>query len=520
MGSTSRVTGVVALLLLVGVMTQAAHSTPPPGSGPRLQTKDSNVLHVECRVPYYTAWSQGWDIPTVDLQVSYQGVGDGDKPEVIARMVSQATTPITYGRFKSDSLIRVVGQRIAEADEHERVCRSCRVLVVLMPKRSTFNLSGTYHCRAIYNTDMVHVDSVLVNETFLEKSRIKTNGTLTVRNIKAHDIKITWNDKRGRHSETANIIVKRTVVDSNERPVEGSSPVVVFYETINDHRVMIKDEGTLLYSISGLRNRTLILFVETDLFCFPHCIYSWNVPGQISPAGTTPAVTEFNTTAHPANTATSTSLTPKNECLEYPYSVATWCLLVSCVVLLIIIAVIFLVPWLCKIKMNKKKTRSNCSFPEHQIQSEMNPLVDQSLATGNVTTTNDSATNEAVATTNASTQTENVTTTNASTTTDVITTTDVPTTTDNATTANASTLTENVATTNALTTTENVTTTNASTATEDVTTGVSTNEAMNTPTEDTIGDIPVTDKGLSQLSVSVSDAEGIRRPAMKRSAPK
>ena len=177
--------GVSGFLVLLFVVTHAAvHDTP---SGSRLEQKDSNVLQIECRIPYYTAWTERWDTPApVDLQVSFKGTGAYDSLEVVANMTSSATTPKTYGRFKDvDSMVRAEGRKIAEADEK---CENCRSLVVLLPMTPTISLYGTYYCYAMYIKGHIAKKEeyqVQVDEKSVVQSETKTNGTLTVKRVKA-----------------------------------------------------------------------------------------------------------------------------------------------------------------------------------------------------------------------------------------------------------------------------------------------------------------------------------------------
>ena len=268
-----------ALVLLFAVIHAAVHDTP---SGPKLDWKHSNVLQIECRIPYYTAWTERWDTPApVDLQVSLKGTGAYDSLEVVANMTSSATTPKTYGRFKDvDSMVTVDGRKIAEADVK---CENCRSLFVLLPMTPKFSLYGTYYCHAMYikgHAGKKEEYQVQVDKKCVLNSETKTNGSLTVKSMKAHEIKLTYSSSR----VDAKVAVSRILVDIHSHPVQGATPDT-FFETIRENiPVRYNNLGALNVSnFSSPKSEgqsTWTLFVQTGLFCHPDCVYSCEVSDQ------------------------------------------------------------------------------------------------------------------------------------------------------------------------------------------------------------------------------------------------
>ena len=267
------------LVLLFAVIHAAVHDTP---SGPKLDWKDSNVLQIECRIPYYTAWTERWDTPApVDLQVSFKGTGAYDSLEVVANMTSSAATPKTYGRCKDvDSMVRAEGRKIAEA--HVK-CENCRSLFVLLPMTPKFSLYGTYYCHAMYikgHTGEKEEYQVQVDEKCVLNSETKTNGTLTVKSMKAHEIKLTYNSSW----VNAKVAVSRILVDIHSHPVQGATPHT-FFQTIRENiPVRYNNLGALnvsnFSSPTSEGQSTWTLFVQTGLFCHPDCVYSCEVNRQ------------------------------------------------------------------------------------------------------------------------------------------------------------------------------------------------------------------------------------------------
>ena len=269
--------GVGGVLVLLFVVTHAAvHDTP---SGPRLERKDSNVLQIECRIPYYTAWTEQWDIP-VDLQISLKKTGADDSLEVVANMTSSATTPKRYGRFKDvDSMVRAEGRKIAEADVK---CENCRSLFVLLPMTPKFSLYGTYYCDAMYIKDHTGKKvqyQVQVDKTFVLKSKTKTDGALTVKSMTAHMINISYSPR-----VNAKVTLRRKLVDADSRPVKGATPDILFETVKQQQPVLYDNDGTLAaFNFSSQTSEgqsTWTLFVQTGLFCYPKCVYSCEVSGQ------------------------------------------------------------------------------------------------------------------------------------------------------------------------------------------------------------------------------------------------
>ena len=265
------------LVLLFAVIHAAVHDTP---SGPKLDWKDSNVLQIECRIPYYTAWTEQWDAP-VDLQVSFKGTGAYDSLEVVANMTSSAATPKTYGRFKDvDTMVRAEGRKIAEADGK---CKNCRSLFVLLPMTPKFSLYGAYYCHAMYIKG--HAGGkvqyqVQVDETFVLKSKTKTDGALTVKSMTAHMINISYSS----HRMNAKVTISRKLVDADSCPVNGATADILF-ETVKENTPVLYDnDGTLaVFNFSSQTSEgqsTWTLFVQTGVFCYPKCVYSCEVNGQ------------------------------------------------------------------------------------------------------------------------------------------------------------------------------------------------------------------------------------------------
>ena len=266
-------------MLLFAVTHAAVHDTP---SGPKLEWNDTNVLQIECRTPYYTAWTEQWDTPApVDLQVSFKGTGANGNLEVVANMTSSATTPKTYGRSKAvDSMVRAKGQKIAEA---EGKCENCRSLFVLLPMTPKFSLYGTYYCHAMYikgRTGGKKEYQVQVDEKCVVNSETKTNGTLTVKSIKAREIKVTSSIPK----VNAKVTLSRKLVDEDSRLVKGAKSDTLF-ETVKENKPVLYDNyGTLAaFNFSSQTSEgqsTWTLFVQTGLFCYPNCVYSCEVNDQ------------------------------------------------------------------------------------------------------------------------------------------------------------------------------------------------------------------------------------------------
>ena len=269
------------IVVLLFVMAQSALSAQQPQVPPRLKWKDGDVLLIECGVPYFNLWRKSLTALTelVDLQIFYKGMDAIDK--LIANMTASSTKPRLHGRFKNeDSMIRAEGRKIPEAGKN---CRSCRVLVVFIPKSPNYKLTGTYFCFADFGghtTGRIEY-RVTVDEPFVQRSQTKTNGTLTVKSMKAHEIKITY-DIPSEHPGPVKVTVSRTVVDKESHAVQGTTEDILF-ETVNDKPAPYKNHGTLLFKSSQTPEGqgTVILFVQTSKFCYPNCMYSCEVYGQV-----------------------------------------------------------------------------------------------------------------------------------------------------------------------------------------------------------------------------------------------
>ncbi|XP_070209657.1 uncharacterized protein [Littorina saxatilis] len=267
------------LLLLVVIVLTAQGSTLPPSTQPRLERKDIDVLSIECRVPYHTAWMEGWEIPFAELQILYQGRYLNDKPEVVANLTSRNTKPATYGRFRNADIFTATSVQLPESGEGCDSCREIRVLMAL----SGPQYYGYYSCeakstgknsRAIYTT--------LVDEQFVASSLTQVNGTLAVKSIRADEVNITWNDRLMQSSGSGEVSVERTFVDKEGQPLDNEASYILF-RTVKDKPVQYENHGTLLVTKSGPDTTGLSkvrLVVKKDTLSSPLWRYSCQVSGN------------------------------------------------------------------------------------------------------------------------------------------------------------------------------------------------------------------------------------------------
>ena len=250
--------------LCAGAATDQRHVQP------EISWRDGDVVVVQCQIPYFTAWQQKWHTSSVlDLRLSYKQEGDQYKEERVAHLLYGKLLG-KDGRFDEDPMVN------AQAVETPLGRPALRVTMPLSDQ-------GVFFCHIKYQSSQKSGNvtySYKIDHGFLEESREVANGSLTLRNVKGHEVNVTWVSGTAGGQTGPAFVLSRGLLDQSNCPVNRPRSDILYL----DRGGLPLFNDTLLLDVQSPSEDQKVfqirLFVKAGVSCSPNCVYYGEASGR------------------------------------------------------------------------------------------------------------------------------------------------------------------------------------------------------------------------------------------------
>ena len=233
--------------------------------------RDGDVVVVQCQIPYFIAWQQKWHTSSVlDLRLSYKQEGDQYKEERVAHLLYGKLLG-KDGRFDEDPMVN------AQAVETPLGRPALRVTMPLSDQ-------GVFFCHIKYQSSQKSGNvtySYKIDHGFLEESREVANGSLTLRNVKGHEVNVTWVLGTAGGQTGPAFVLSRGLLDQSNCPVNRPRSDILYL----DRGGLPLFNDTLLLDVQSPSEGDqkvfqIRLFVKAGVSCSPNCVYYGEASGR------------------------------------------------------------------------------------------------------------------------------------------------------------------------------------------------------------------------------------------------